>query len=210
MRKHLTAVILGSGVAALAIGLGAATAGATTAKTWTVKPGGAVTGKSGKTTLKDTKTGTVLTCKSSATKATLKKGSGQSGSGLGKITSVTFTSCTGPGGLKFTATTSASSAHPWSLNASSYKSGVTKGTITGIKASISGSGCTASVAGTSASKTGTVNGTYTNSTHTLKVSGGNLHVWNVSAGCLGLINSGDPSTFTGSYKITPPQTITSP
>jgi hypothetical protein len=208
MRKHLTAVILGSGVAALAIGLGAATAGATTATTWTVKPGGAVKGAASTTTLKDTKTGTVLTCKSSATKATLKKGSGLSGTGLGKITSVTFTSCKGPGGLAFTAKTSASSAHPWSLNASSYKSGVTKGSITGITASISGSGCTATVAGTKASSKGTTTGTYTNSTHTLKVSGGNLHVWNVSAGCLGLIKSGDPSTFTGSYKITPPQTIT--
>jgi hypothetical protein len=209
MRKHLTAVVLGSGVAALAIGVGAATAGATTAKTWTVKPGGAVAGNASTTTLKDTKTGTVLKCKSSATKATLKKGSGQT-SPLGKITSVTFTSCTGPGGLKFTATTSASKAHPWNLNASSYKSGVTHGSITGITASISGSGCTATVAGTTASSKGTTTGTYTNSTHVLKVSGGNLHVWNVSAGCLGLINSGDPSSFTGSYKITPGQTITSP
>jgi hypothetical protein len=210
MRKHLTAVILGSGVAALAIGLGAATAGATTATTFTVKPGGAVAGKAGKTTLKDTKTGTVLTCASSATKATLKKGSGLSGAGLGNITSVTFTTCTGPGGLKFTAKTSASAAHPWKLNASSFKSGVTHGSITGITASLSGNGCTATVAGTTASSKGKTTGTYTNSTHVLKVSGGNLHVWNVSSGCLGLINSGDPSSFTGSYKITPAQTITSP
>jgi hypothetical protein len=196
-------------VAALAIGAGAATAGATTAKTWTVKPGGAVAGKAGKTTLKDTKTGTVLTCASSATKATLKKGKGQT-SPLGKITSVTFTSCTGPGGLKFTATTSASAAHPWHLNATSYSGGVTHGSITGIKASLSGNGCTATVAGASASSTGTTTGTYSNKTHVLTVSGGNLHVWNVSSGCLGLINSGDPSSFVGKYAITPAQTITSP
>ena len=87
---------------------------------------------------------------------------------------------------------------------------MTQGSITGITASLSGSGCTATVAGTTASTTGKTTGTYTNSTHVLKVSGGNLHVWNVSAGCLGLINSGDASTFTGSYKITPAQTITSP
>jgi hypothetical protein len=215
MRKHLTAVILGSGVAALAIGAGAATAGATTAKTWTVKPGGAVTGSAGTTTLKDTKTGTVLKCTSSATKATLKKGSGQT-SPLGKITSVTFKGpgpggdCTGPGGLFFKATTSASTAHPWNLNATSFSGGVTHGSITGIKASLSGNGCTATVAGTSASSTGTTTGTYSNSTHVLKVSGGNLHIWNVSSGCLGLINNGDPSSFVGSYKISPAQTITSP
>jgi hypothetical protein len=210
MRKHLTKVLLSGGVAALALGIGATTAMAVTATTWTVKPGGAVTGKAGKTTLKDTKTGTVLTCASSATKATLKKGSGLSGAGLGNITSVTFSNCKGPGGLIFTAKTSASSAHPWKLNASSFKSGVTTGSITGITASLSGNGCTATVAGTTASSKGTTTGTYTNSTHVLKVSGGNLHVFNVSAGCLGLINTGDPSTFSGSYTISPGQTITSP
>jgi hypothetical protein len=210
MRKHLTKILLSGGVAALAVGIGATTAMAVTATTFTVTPGGAVTGSAGKTTLKDTKTGTVLTCASSATAATLNKGSGQSGSGLGKITSVTFTKCTGPGGLVFTATTSASKTHPWKLNASSFSGGVTKGSITGITASLSGSGCTATVAGTTASSPGKTTGTYTNSTHVLKVSGGNLHIWNVSSGCLGLIASGDASSFVGSYTITPPQTITSP
>ena len=52
MRKHLTAVLLGSGAAALALGIGTA-AMATTATTFTVKPGGAVTGAAGKTVLKD-------------------------------------------------------------------------------------------------------------------------------------------------------------
>jgi hypothetical protein len=53
--------------------------------------------------------------------------------------------------------------------------------------------------------------TYTNSTHKLKVlaSGGTLHVWNVS-GCAGLINSGDATTFVGTYLVSPAQTITSP
>ncbi len=44
MRKHLSTVLLSGGVAALAIGVGAATAMATTAKTLTITPGGAVTG----------------------------------------------------------------------------------------------------------------------------------------------------------------------
>ncbi len=87
---------------------------------------------------------------------------------------------------------------------------MTKGTITGVTASLSGSGCSATVAGTSASKPGTTNGSYSNKTHVLTSSGGNLHVWNVSSGCLGLINSGDPSSFVGKYTIKPPQKITSP
>ena len=210
MRKHLSKVLLSGGVAALALGIGATTAMAATATTWTVTPGGAVTGSAGKTTLKDTNTSQVLTCASSATQATLKKGSGLSGTALGSITSATFTTCKGPGGLAFTVTTSASTTTPWKLNASSFSGGVTHGTITGIKASLSGSGCSATVGGTTATSTGKVTGTYTNSTGILKVSGGNLHVWNVSAGCLGLINTGDASTFTGSYTISPGQTITSP
>ena len=104
---------------------------------------------------------------------------------------MTFTSCTGPGGLRFTATTSASKARRWKLNASSFKNGVTKGTITGVTAALSGNGCTATVAGTSAKSPGKVTGSYSNSTHVLTVSGGNLHVWNVSSGCLGLIKTGN-------------------
>jgi len=207
MRKHLTAVLLGSGAAALALGIGTASAMATTAATWTVKPGGNVTGNAGKTTLTDKNTNQTLSCKSSATTAKLDKGSGQTNP-LGKINSATFSTCTGPGGLTFTVTTSASTS-PWKLNGSTFSGGVTHGTITGIRANLSGVGCSATVGGTTATSTGKVTGTYTNSTGILKVSGGNLHVWNVS-GCLGLINSGDATTFVGSYTISPKQTITSP
>jgi hypothetical protein len=208
MRKHLTAVLLSSGAAALALGLGTATAMATTTATWTLTPGGAVNGAAGVTKLLDTTTHQTLQCKSSATKATLKTGSGQVNP-LGNITSVTFSNCTGPGGLQFTVATSASTTKPWHLTGTTYASGVTHGKITGITASLSGVGCSATVAGLTATTPGTTTGTYTNSTGILKVSGGNLHVWNVS-GCLGLINTGDGTTFTGNYTITPKQTITSP
>jgi hypothetical protein len=208
MRKHLTAILIGSGAAALTIALGTATAMATTATTWTLTPGGAVTGAAGTTNLLDTTTHQTLSCKSSATVANLKKGSGQTNP-IGKITSVTFSKCTGPGGLMFTVATSASSATPWKLDGNTFKNGVVHGKITGIKASLSGNGCSATVGGTTATSTGTTTGTYTNSTGILKVSGGNLHVWNVT-GCLGLINTGDGTTFTGSYAISPKQTITSP
>jgi hypothetical protein len=207
MRKRLTAILLG-GTAALALGLGTATAMATTTTTWTIKPGGAVTGTAGKTIFKDTATGATLTCKSSASVATLKKGSGLTNP-LGAITSVTFSSCIGPNNLTFTATASASTTHPWHLIGLTYLSGVTHGKITGIMGSLSGNGCSATLAGTTATTPGTLSGTYTNSTHSLKNSGGNLHIWNVS-GCLGLINNGDPSSIAASYTISPPQTVTSP
>ena len=138
------------------------------------QPGRCRDGTAGTTTLKDTTTGTVLTCASSATAATLKKGSGQK-SPLGKITSVTFTTCTGPA-LKFTATTSASPSNPWNLNAIYNANGVTKGSITKVAAALSGNGCNATVAGTTSTSTGTTNGSYSNKTHILTASGGNLHV----------------------------------
>jgi hypothetical protein len=206
MLKRISAITVAGG-AAIALLSAATPSFATTATTYTVTPGGAVTGKATKPTLKDTKSGTVLTCTSSATSATLKKGSGLSGSGIGSITKLSFTSCTGPLSFSFTV---ALSKLPYKLNVTGATSsaGVTKGTITGIAATVSGSGCSMTVGGTTATATGTVDGTYTNSTGVLKVTGGNLHIWNVK-GCFGLVATGDPSTFAASYKITPKQTITS-
>jgi hypothetical protein len=150
-------------------------------------------------------------CKSSATKAILRKGRHLPGAGLGSITSVTFAHCSGLG-FTFVVKTSASAKAPWKLNAVSYNKakGVTTGTITGIRATLAGPSCSATVGGTKATTTGTVVVTYTNKTHVLRVTGaGNLHVWHVS-GCLGLIKNGNASSFTGSYLIKPATTITSP
>lgn len=100
---------------------------------------------------------------------------------------------------------------PWHLNAVSFKNGVTTGTISGIHATLTGPSCSAVVDGTGVSaNNGKVTATYTNSTGKLATTGaGNLHIYNVN-GCAGLINSGDGSSFKGSYTITPKQTITSP
>jgi hypothetical protein len=208
MWKRSHSVLLATAAAAITIGLGAAQA---TAATWTAKPGGNITGTSGTTTLKDTSTGSVLTCTSSKATGTVKSGTGLAGAGLASIKTATFTNCTGPLGLTFTV----QSGHlPWKLNAVSYNSGTgtTTGTITGIHATLTGSGCSAIVDGTGATaNNGKVTGTYTNSTHKLKIltTGGNLHIYNV-VGCAGLIHSGDASTYTATYAITPGQTITSP
>lgn len=212
MRKHLTAVILGSGAAALALGIGSATVFASTATTWTIKPGGSYTAKSGKTTLTDTKTGAVLTCTSSTAAGKLKSGSMQT-SPIGTATKNTFSNCTGPAGLTFSVTTS---AFPWEVNATSYSSGTAKGSITGIHAVLKGTNntCKATVDGTGATKdNGMVKISHSNSAATkLKIlgPGDNLHAYNVSTGCLGALNSGDPTTFVTTYTLNKAQTITSP
>src|SRR5215469_13153374 len=207
MRTRLASFLLPPVAAAVAIGLSAASAVAATH--WTVKPGSVINAASGTTTLKDTTTGTALTCSSSAAKTTLGSGSGLSGTAIGSVTSISFTKCTGPFSLAFTVT---AGDLPWHINAASFNSatGTTTGTLTGVHASLSGPGCTAVVDGTSATAhNGKVTITYTNSTHTLKVlpTGGNLHIYNVS-GCAGAIHSGDTATQSAAYAISPAQTIT--
>ena|SRR5215469_7997305 len=209
MKRLSRRMLLTGGATALAVGASAGVALAV-AITFSISPGGAITAKAGKTTLTDTKTGSVLTCASSSSSGTLKKGHGISGTNLGSISKLSFSTCTGPLNLTFTVS---NSNFPWTLHGTAFNatSGVTTGTITGIKSKLSGPGCSANVAGSTASATGTVKVTYTNSTHKLKVlgSGGNLHVFNVS-GCAGLINSGDPTQFVGTYLVSPTQKITSP
>jgi hypothetical protein len=72
-------------------------------------------------------------------------------------------------------------------------------------------GCSATVDGTGASaNNGTVTAKYSNGTGKLSTTGaGNLHIYNVH-GCADLVNSGDASSFVGSYAVSPKQTITSP
>jgi hypothetical protein len=203
-------LITGSATA-LAVGASAGVALAV-AITFSISPGGAITAKAGTTTLKDVATGSVLSCPSSSSKGTLKSGHGISGTNLGSITALTFGTstkkCMGPLGLLFTVK---NSGFPWKLTGTSFKAGVTTGTITGIKSHLSGTGCAADVAGTTASTPGTVKVTYTNSTHKLKVlpTGGTLHVYNIN-GCAGLINNNDATQFSGTYTVSPGQTITSP
>jgi len=208
MKRLSRRMLITGGATALAVG---ATAGVALAVaiTFSISPGGKVTGSAGTTTLTDTATHSVLTCTSSASAATLKSGHGIAGTNLGSITNLTFSNCVGPLGLSFTVT---NSGFPWTLSGSSFKSGVTTGNINGIKSSLVGGPCSLTVGGTTAGSKGKVKVTYTNSSGKLKVltTGGNLHVFNVSSGCRGLINTGDPTVFSGTYTISPKQTITSP
>ena len=93
MRTRVGAAAL-AGAMLLAMGLEASSPAAATAKTWTVRPGGAVAGKGGKTTLTDTKLHSTLTCISATLTGTLKPGSRLPGAGIGAITAAAF-SCNG-------------------------------------------------------------------------------------------------------------------
>jgi hypothetical protein len=204
LKRISTIITAGGAAAALAVALGAAPSSATTTTTWSVSPGGSVNA-SGTAQVKDTKTGTVAKCKSIKLDGTAKKGSGLPGTKLVTIKSASFTGCA----IGTISVTVKVNGLPWYLNATSYKSGVTSGTLTGIDLKAAATGCAATLDGTGAGKdNGKVAGTYTNSTGVLKLlaAGGNLHAWAVS-GCLGLINNGDPAQASGSVMVTPKQTI---
>ena len=209
MRKRIGATALMLMAAALTVGLSATSSIATTV-TWTVRPGGAVTGSAGTTTLKDTTSGITVTCTSSSATGKLKSGTGLSGFGIGTITSMAFNNCTADGQTLSISTGTVA----YKLNALTYNatSGVTHGSISKIHFAVSSSVCSFTVDGTGATAVnGKVKSTYTNSTHKLKVlpTGGNLHVYNVS-GCFGLISSGDAATISTVYTVSPAQTVTSP
>jgi hypothetical protein len=211
MRKVLFSV-LGSGVIVLALGTGTSAVMATITTTWTIKPGGTVTGTAGTITVTDTTTGAQATCTSSSFEATLRSGTGKINP-LGKITAVAYNSCSALG-FGETITASASSTNPWRLRGGTYSSGVMHGSIGFVQTSFSISSplgaCTGTVGGTSATTPGRIRVTYKNVNGSLIMRGGNLHAWNVTGGCNGNINTGDPLTVLGTYKISPRQTITSP
>jgi hypothetical protein len=197
-------ILLAAAAAPLVFGLAA---GPAAKDTWTVSPGGPVTGHAGRTALTDTTTGqAAITCASSRARGTLRSGSGLPGAGLGSLTAVSFT-----GGC-YTLT---ASHLPWKLGARSYTPGTgsTAGTITGIRLAFTDPGfCDFTAAGTSAAAgNGTVRFRYVNATGRLKIVpvGGNLRIYHVK-GCGGVFHDGDAAALSGTYAITPAQAITSP
>jgi hypothetical protein len=207
------ASILVAGVAlATAFGLSAAPALAA-AKTWTISPGGTITAKAKKATVSDTTSGNSLTCSSTTMTGKLKKGKKLAGAAAGSVSAFTISGCKAEGAsVKVTA-----SHLPWKLNLVSYNKakGVTTATLTGlhIKLSVAALGCSGTVDGTKATAdNGKITVTYTNKTGVLKTltTGGNLHLFNVTSGCLGVINTGDKATISASYAVTKKQKITSP
>ena len=104
---------------------------------------------------------------------------------------------------------------PWHVNLSSYNAatGMVTGTVSHIQMMLSVAGCTAVIDGTSGTTSdGRVRFTYADATGrlTVLVTTGNLHFWNVSSGCLGLLNSGDRARLGATFTVSPKQDITSP
>jgi hypothetical protein len=190
---------------ALTVGLLSGPAAAAT--TWTVSPGGPVTGHSNQTALIDTTTGTFgIFCASSSLHGKFRSGHGLPGAGLGSVTAVSFS-----GGC-FTLT----SGHlPWKVNARSYTSGTgtTTGTVTGVHLVFTDPGfCDFAADGTGATAgNGIVHFRYANGTGKLRIvaAGSTLHIYRVN-GCGGTIHDGDAAALSGTYMITPAQVITSP
>jgi len=181
------------------------------AATWTVRPGGPVSMKSGNFILTDTATGSALTCPPAALSGALKSGSGLPGTGIGAITAVHSIHCPTPFGPEYTLT----ARHlPWRLNVLSYSAatGVVTGSLGHLRIAFLGPGCTAVIDGTSGTAgDGTVEVRYTNGTGRLRLlsTGGNLHFYHVR-GCAGLFRSGDPATISTTLTLSPGQAITSP
>lgn len=161
--------------------------------------------------LSNANTGAQLVCTTYAAGGTAADGVRASGTGLALIQSTTFgtsaSPCTGPLGSRWTARNNA----PMSLNGTSYSAGVSKGTITGIDITLTGSSllgsCTAKVTGSANT------GTYTNSTGVLDIQADAtpaLTISGVTGNCAGLLNNGDKAKYTAKYKVTPVITVTSP
>jgi hypothetical protein len=198
--------------AALALGSGGTAALATTATTWTVAPGGAITAAlrdPGLAVLADiTASRYVDTCRASSLNGSLQSGSGLPGRGIGSVTALSLSHC-------FTGMTYRSRGFPWHLNALSYSAvtGVTAGRVRGIHLAFSSAGspgCSGIVDGTSATAhNGTIPFRYNNATHTLRfVAGGTLHVYDNT--CPPPWHNGDQLAFVGNYMLSPGQAITSP
>jgi hypothetical protein len=196
--------------AAVAVGSGGATALATTAPTWTVTPGGTITAALRR------ERGLVhraLRPKRAClqyVEPERQPAAGQWPAGPWHRLRhrVFLAGCNADTGSTFT-----SSGFPWHLNARSYDpaTGVTSGRLSGIHLSwtISVIPCSAVVDGTSGTASnGTIPFTYNNATHVLRLhKGGNLHLWDNT--CPNVAN-GTRMTLSGSYKVSPGQTITSP
>ena len=209
MRKRYARTAFALPAAVLVAVLGVTTALA--AVTWTVRPGGPVSMKSGQLILTDTATGAALACPSTVASGTLKSGSRLPGTGIGAITAVHSLFCPTQLGPSYILT---ARDLPWHLNVSSYNAttGVVAGRLSHLQIGFSGTGCRAVIDGTSGTASdGTVQAGYTNSTAKLqtRTTGGNLHFYQVR-GCAGLLNTGDPATIRVTLTISPRQTITSP
>jgi hypothetical protein len=204
-------IVLTCAALAASLGLAAGPASAATKPTWTITKGGAVKATAKTLTIIDIRQKESLSCGSSAVKGKLKSGSFLSGTNAGTATAATVASCALDGfSIKITA-----SHLPWHLNLVSYNAakGVTTATLTGIHMTLAvpAFGCTADLDGTGkAADNGILAVTYSNktgelTTHTI---GSRLRLFGVTAGCMGVVKSGDAIAISSSFALSPKQKIT--
>jgi hypothetical protein len=213
IKRPGTIMLAGFISAALVAAVSVAPASAASAPTWTIKPGGTITAKAASASLEDTSNSESLSCTGSAITATLKSGKKLSGTDAGSVSAFSLTKCGADGFFL-----SISPKHlPWDLSLVSYDAatGDTTVVMTGIHLllSLKALGCSGEVDGTSATAhDGKVKLTYSNKTGQLTTwkTEGNLHLYDVTSGCLGVIKTGDKAAITATYTVTPAQTITSP
>jgi len=198
------------------------------AKTWTFKAGTAKAGKTVKFTgtakgtsahpaihFTDKSSNQTLPCTSGSSSGTAKVGKGKRGADIATVSGKTlsFSKCTGPGGIPLTVKGSGN----WALNASSYskaKGGVVTGSLTKVVSHVSDSS-DPSVCEFTAS--GSVPTYFDNKGDKLVMPGkvADLKISKVT-GCLGLVNNGDKATFKATFitksptKADNPIKITSP
>lgn len=181
------------------------------ATTWTVRPGGPISMKSGKFILTDTTTGSALTLSVLRPQRHPEAWQWAAWPGLGSIAAASFTNCSSPFGFGFTLQ---ARDLPWHLNFSSSNAttGVMTGSLSHLQMKLSLPSCTAVIDGTSGTASdGIVKFRYANGTGVLQVraTGGNLHFYNVR-GCAGLVVTGDSATISAAFALRPKQAITSP
>jgi hypothetical protein len=220
----MASILLTGGVAAAALALGATAAAAQPAAptTWTGSPGGSYTSSLASTTgvLTDTTAGQSITCTAESDAGTINASASGSPAVIGTITTSDFSNCTDSIG---DAGWSATSSGTWDLNGDHFNdgtqtitgctgTGVTCGTISNVNSTVSGSilgaACSFTVSGAVGDAASSTWVTYTNSNGDLFVPNTTtLTVSNVS-GCSGIINNGDTAEFTGTFAVSPAQTIT--
>lgn len=204
MRRRVSGIVATSAAAALALGFTAMSASAEQQE-WIVDPGGVYEATAGTTVLTNTANGVQLTCTGSDANGVLESSASGTPAQLGTIENITFDDCSGPLGLTFEVVPGGD--EDWTINGESYADGVTTGYIGGVVATLTGTGCEATVEGEAP-------GTYDNATDTLAPAPieGSVHelvVTSVDSGanCFGLISEGDTVTFEASYTVTPGQDV---
>jgi hypothetical protein len=139
----------------------------------------------------------LLSCRGSTGQGTLATGSGLSGTGIGTISSLLLTSCTGPWG-SFPVVVS---GYPLYINfTGDVVSGVVAGSISDVNLRVSMVGCAFNI-------TGTIPTSYRNSTWTLGLLAGTGLTENATTGCLGLFRNGDVISLVMNYRFNAQQTV---